>query len=198
MFGIYMLSLAYGETMDAEEFGDLIMVVMTIAIGLQLVLLHGRVLGRERQWGTLSNLLMLPTSTWGIVWRKLFGCLLGLAPDIVWFAMGAALDLETLGDVIGEILSEPVPWYFISQYVLLLQLALYLPLLLRRGALLLAFVIWLVTSYMVFPIIMVITFAGGFGNPEVAMGLTALPVLALALLIHLRTMRRLSVLAGTE
>ena len=198
LIGIYVLSEASGGGMDAEDFGGLIMVLMTISMGLQLVLFHGRILGRERQWNTLSNLLMLPHSPAGVVWRKLLGCLLGLLPDLAWFGIGALFNLEGLFDVLEAILTEPEPWYFISQYVLLLQLALYLPLLVRRGALLLAFVIWLVSSYMLVPIFMILTIAGGFSNPGLWFGMTSVPIFGLALLIHVRTMKRLRVLAGRE
>jgi hypothetical protein len=198
LFGIRLLMQLSGQRVDAGDFGGLILGVMVFAIGVQLVLYHGRLLGQERQQGTLSNLLMLPHSARAIVWRKLFGCLLGLAPDLVWLVVGAALAPRPVKDVIESLATEPTGWYFVAQYVLLLQLALYLPLLVRRGALLLAFVIWLVASYMVVPFVTVIALMGAFGSPDTFMGLMALPVIGLAVLLHILTMSRLARLAGTE
>ena len=68
----------------------------------------------------------------------------------------------------------------------------------RRGALPLAFVIWLLATYMMVPFMMMIAFAGGFGDPEVWVGVSAVPIFLLAAFLHVRTMRRLGRLAGAE
>ncbi|NLW50885.1 MAG: hypothetical protein GXY85_08615 [Candidatus Brocadiaceae bacterium] len=194
--GIYLLQRLSGYPPNAEEFGDMTLGIMIAIIALQLVAFHERILGSERRWHTLPNLLMLPCSAWGLVWRKLLGCLLGLLPDLLWFGFGARLHFDGLVDLLEEVLSEPGAWYALGAYAVLLQLALYLPLRVRRGALLLAFVLWIAGLHAGAAIVMSLT--GGYGSEDTFLGLLAALVFALAVFLHWRTMRRLVRQGGAE
>ena len=196
LFAVRALMIASGEQVSREDLGDLIMWVMLILVAIELVLFHARTFGMERRWRTLSTLMILPHSTIRIAYGKLAGCLLGLVPEVIWFSVGLALDLDGFTDAVSDALGEPGFWYAAGEYVLLVELALYLPLVMRRGGFLAAIVIWLVGSYAVLPLVAMLITSGM--DQEVFFTTVAFCTLVAAALLHWRALKRLEWAAATE
>ena len=127
------------SNMDREEVGGVIMGMMLVALGLELAFMVGRVLRTETRWNTLQLLTMLPISTAKMFWSKFAGCLLGLVPAACFFALGALIAPDMIGEFLEEALDEWGFYYFIAQYVLFLHLVVYLSILVKWGAMPLAF-----------------------------------------------------------
>jgi len=198
--GMAFLAEALGNRLDREEFGAMAMVVMLGIGSFELVVYHSRVFGSERKWQTLASLMVVPMSTRGIAYRKMFGCVLALAPAAAYFALGAVLCPEGLSDVLEEMLSEPTGWYFVIQALCFLQFVAYLSLVLRRGALLVAFAIWFVGHWLVLGVVFAMlmpAFVFGLDEDVVFVGLTV-AMFGLGALLHYKTLRRLERAAAAE
>ncbi len=195
LYGIVVAVRLSGDPVDVNGFGRIAMGVTLFLMALQLVLYHSRLFGNEKKWQMLSTLMILPMSTRGIAWRKTLAIPLALAPDLFWFGVGVACSPSDFTEAVGNISEAAAAWYFIAQFYLLLQLAVYFSLLLRRGGLLLAFVIWLFASYLAIPFVFILGF---MQHEESIFALAAVTVLVLALWVKSRALKRLERAAGLE
>jgi hypothetical protein len=140
--------------------------------------------------------MILPMPTRTIAYNKMLGCLLGLVPDLVWFSVGVACNPKAFAEGVHAVVTEPTAWYFVTQFLLLLQLAAYFSLLLRRGGLLLAFVIWFFGMNLVLPFM--VTFVALSRRADEGFAVASIVVVMLAVLLHNRTLRRLERVAGLQ
>jgi ABC-type transport system involved in multi-copper enzyme maturation permease subunit len=100
---IAFLSHTFGRTAWRESFSTTAMVLMGIFGVVETVHQAGRIFAAERQWGTLSGLMVLPMSTARIAYSKALGCALGLIPAALWFLAGMLLVPEPLSVDSAEI-----------------------------------------------------------------------------------------------
>jgi hypothetical protein len=110
-----------------------------------LALESSRIFKDEVRWKTLSSLITLPISVRELAYRKVAGALAGTLPVLAGAVIGMVLVPEEVSDFLKEILNHPRTFFtflvIIIQYVLFLHLAAFLSLVIKRGALPLAFAI---------------------------------------------------------
>ena len=154
--------------------GNSLMIVSTLLAALSLAFDSARVFRDEVRWKTLSGLAMLPISVRELVLRKIVGCAAGILPALPVFLVGFAVHPDSFIEGLADVLSGGRSLIFgamaILQFILFLHLTAFLSLLIKRGALPLAFVIQYVT----------LTFGSAFLSMGFAMGLRTiwLPTIA--------------------
>ena len=118
--------------------GSTAMISMFVAAVVELGLVSSRVFRDEVQAHTLPLLMMLPKSTAEIAWSKAASVLPTLIPAVVYFLLGALLNIEELGRGLEHMVFT---WGFavsVVWFVFFLHLAAYLSLVIKWGALPLA------------------------------------------------------------
>ncbi|MFO8006390.1 MAG: hypothetical protein R6V05_01495 [Candidatus Brocadiia bacterium] len=200
LVGAIVVQNVFEGSVDWDDTGVFLMGVMLVVLFIQFLLLHNRVLGNEWKEHTLPALMMLPMSTMGILYLKMLGALLGVLPAVFWLVIGvwlAPIGSQEFQDAAGE----PALWFFLCQVVVLMQLALYLSLVLRRGALLLSFVAWIflvqMGSWAAMAMFGAFTgYIGGWDYMDVGFAAAAILLLVLAAFLHRAALRRAEMLAG--
>jgi hypothetical protein len=136
------------------------MVYGILCLGLDVLLIAGRIFGSERRGLTLASLVALPWSTRRIFWQKVLGCLPALAVWVLLIGIGMAAHPE---DLVQEIFDSL--WHFkvkrdlddlfqicygVAQGLGFLFLTVLLSLRIRRGALPAAMVLMVVWNVLFF------------------------------------------------
>ncbi len=180
---------------DLEEVGGLLVGISIGVFCVDAVITSSRLFGNESKWRTLPTLAILPHSTVGMMLRMAFGAALGLVPYVVGFVMGLAMAPDLLVDVVSESLFTGVFFWLVGNFLLLLVMAAYFSLLLRRGGVLLAFVVWYFGMHVVTGVIGMLSFTSGFGMDSVfpVMGVASI---MLSLVLFVMLVRRVETLAA--
>jgi len=139
-----LVSILGGQRIEAGVAGGVIMTTMMFAIPIELSLHMSRVFGNERRERTLCGIMILPKSTARIAWCKVLGCLLALAPALAFLTLGLIL---IAGDARREMFFSPMLLLYVPRLLLLFTMITYLSLVMRRGGLLVAFILWLFGSW---------------------------------------------------
>lgn len=150
-----------GGNPSKEDIGATFLWVSLLLLFLELVALSGRIFGEERKWQTLSAIVVLPYTPRQIVWRKALGCGLGLLPYAVWILVGAVLAGHGFAKFLGEAVKEVGFWFFLAYFLLFFHLIAYISLIIKRGAVLLAFAICFFGGQFLAIPISLMAFAGG-------------------------------------
>ncbi|MHC4994033.1 MAG: ABC transporter permease [Planctomycetota bacterium] len=132
---------------DFDEIGGATMLSALFVAGAHAVLLAGSLFQDEVRDQTLSSLALLPVSMGQIAYAKLRGALLALAPCLIWFGVGVALNPEDFFDILEDLLTEVGGWYLISTVVFYLHVVAILSLYARRGAAALAFGLYVLGAF---------------------------------------------------
>ncbi|HUG89505.1 MAG TPA: hypothetical protein VML55_01640, partial [Planctomycetaceae bacterium] len=145
LYGILLAGIAWYvydsrySRFSLEDYGGVAMGITVYAIIIELAVIASRVFLYESRERTLSTLLMLPQSTLAIGWSKAAGCLIGLAPALVWFVAGVVCAPDDFGEVFEDVVSEPGGWFAVAQIVLFVHVVALLSLFVSWGALPLTF-----------------------------------------------------------
>lgn len=145
-FGLVVCApLIVGEKLTRVYAGDGLMITSVLCFISGTAVLATRLFREEIRWKTLSTLVIIPVSLSEIAYRKVLGCLRGLFPLFVYFALGAFLSPDHLGRFfahMGDSSTGLMAFLLaVAQYVFFLHLAAYLSLVVKRGALPLAMAI---------------------------------------------------------
>ncbi len=194
--GICAISSAAGDPLDRKEFGTVAMSMGLALVCLELAVCHGRAFGEERKSRTLVSIMLIPASTHGIVYRKMLGCLLGMAPALSLFCLGVVVFPDGFAEALGTTVTEPAAWCGVAWFVLFCQLTALFSVLLRRGGLLLAFVV----SYFGIQLVsvLIIMFFGLISSVQFGLLMVALVNAAAAVVAHKLALRLLERAAGRE
>jgi ABC-type transport system involved in multi-copper enzyme maturation permease subunit len=170
------------------------MVLGLVFMGLEFVLQSSRFLAREWKEQTLPGLVVLPASTARIVYSKFAGCLLGLVPALVVFVLGMLLNFEAFtGAMDAGLVQSPFLLSGLVNVLLIAQLAAFFSLVVKRGALLIALVVWFFPCYF-FVIFWMGLFA--FTGGKSIYGFTIAARVAVLLVFHYLTWKRLQAVSA--
>jgi ABC-type transport system involved in multi-copper enzyme maturation permease subunit len=104
-----------------------------------------RIFKDEVRWKTLSSLITLPISIQELAYRKAIGALASTLPLLIGVIIGMILVPDQVGTFVNDVFSRPRSFgpllMMVVQFVLFLHLTAFLSLVLKRGALPLAFAI---------------------------------------------------------
>jgi ABC-type transport system involved in multi-copper enzyme maturation permease subunit len=118
-----------------------------------LALEASRIFKDEVRWKTLSSLITLPISVQELAYRKVAGALAGTLPLLGAAVLGMVMVPDNVADFLKEIFDHPRDFMSfavtIIQFVLFLHLAAFLSLVVKRGALPLAFAIHFVGGFFI-------------------------------------------------
>ena len=146
--------------------------------------------------------MILPVSVSELAYRKVAGCLLGTIPYLAWCVIGVLLIprefLKFLRDLVGNEHSMGLSVFLIGamQYIFFLHLTAYLSLVLKRGALPLAFAIQYGGMLVVFPMMM-FAFGRVSGESEMMVWM-AIVITVATLVLHVKIGTRLQRAAAEE
>lgn len=167
LYGVVSIGLAaLGVALDrsgsisAEEIGAAILFWVTAALVIELAVIASRIFREEVAWNTLTSLSILPCSRPYIWYSKLGGQLLGLVPALVWLAVGALLSPESFLGGVEFFFGEPFGLLLVLQYVLFLHLTTMLSLVMRWGAMGVAFFAVYIANMMCLGMLFGVVFAG--------------------------------------
>lgn len=135
------------EQITAENFGGRLIWTSLILTVIWLSVDASRIFKDEVRWKTLSSLTMLPFSVREIAYRKVMGALANTLPLLGGIFLGCLLAPNGVGEFLNGIFKEPAFFglfiVMFLQFILFLHLTAFLSLVIKRGALALAFVIQL-------------------------------------------------------
>jgi hypothetical protein len=200
--GLALFRYVSGSAIDLDGFGSMTMGTMLLLMFIEAVLNMSRVFAGERKWHSLSGIVLLPVSTRRLAYSKVLGCMLGLAPAVTWFIIGITLNPKGFFNALYEMLRSPAPViYAVAHVLLFLHLVAWFSLRLRRGALVVAFFIWIVSAlFLLEPIALFFTFLmmHTWGSVEASHLILSLILLSVTAVLHFATLRRIEQLAGVE
>jgi len=179
--------------------GSTAMISMFVAAVVELGLVSSRVFRDEVQAHTLPLLMMLPKSTAEIAWSKAASVLPTLIPAVVYFLLGALLNIEELGRGLEHMVFT---WGFavsVVWFVFFLHLAAYLSLVIKWGALPLAiFFVYIFQMFLlsIFMGLRFMMFGPRMGSDSPMTIIQLLVGLGAIVLLEYRIGRRLRHLAG--
>jgi hypothetical protein len=140
---------------DYDGFGLAVMVIADIGLFLEMCYFASRIFKEEIKWKTLPAITMLPIPTYKLAYHKALGCLIALIPAATYFVLGAFISPIRFGDIIvGTAYGLPGVIFF-------LYLVVFFSLIVKRGALGLAFLVAYIAS-MVFSVFVQFAFRGAF------------------------------------
>jgi hypothetical protein len=149
-FLVAMINLIAFET-GAESFltrefeGGTLIWISLLTTAICLALDAARVFREEVRWKTLSSLVTLPISVPELAYRKVAGTLAGTLPLLGGAVLGAVLVPDGVGKFFNNLLGSGTGFFgfilVILQFILFLHLTAFLSLVIKRGALPLAFAI---------------------------------------------------------
>jgi hypothetical protein len=185
----YRFSLRPPSSREAlEAIGNGFLLSMPLAVLIESALYASRIFREEDQWKTLSGLVMLPRSIAAIAYPKIAGCLLALTPAVGYFCLGYFLNPRGLTDFLNDALDEPGFWCMLISCFLFLHLVAFLSLVIKWGALPLAFgLVYLFPSFC----ITAIASAGGAGEPDGLFAVLSLLGLVAISILHVGIGERL-------
>nr|MDQ3331239.1 hypothetical protein [Planctomycetota bacterium] len=179
-----------------DQWGALLASAMLVALVIELSVMASRILHDEWKWKTLDTLLLLPRPISRMGWSKMRGASLGLAPAIVFLLIGAVLSPDAL-EVTIDALGTPIGWASILGFFVFLHVTTLMSLFVKWGSLPLAFLVCMVGSYALTPVLMLaVAFSAAFDSPQAA----AIPVtglfLGLIAVLQLLIAKRVEILGG--
>jgi hypothetical protein len=183
--------------MNSEDLGGVIVTVVLVAAFLEMLVMSARLFGEERKWQTLAAVMTLPIAPGGVALRKALGYALGLLPYAAWFIAGAILMGDAFGRAVGDVVSDAWSWFFLAYVLLLFHIVAYISLILRRGAILLGFAIWMVGGQIVITPLSMMFVLRGSAPVYIMLGMLGL-VLAGIVIVQRRIARRLTRAAELE
>lgn len=188
--------------LDAEfEAGTFIWVSLGAA-ALWLAIEASRIFRDEVRWKTLSSLVTLPMSIGQLAYCKAAAALLGTLPLLLYAAVGILIVPNKVGEFITALLHESMAFDFLSlailQYILFLHLIAYLSLVLKRGALPLAFAIQYIGGSFVFGFLSVVMLTLGPRSNTSIVGVAAFICIVLIAALHGAVRVRLARVAARE
>lgn len=193
----YVAGPLQDNRLDREDVGAMTMIIMLFVLGLELALLCSRVFGSEMRLRSVPNISLLPLSPTALAYRKILGCSLALIPALVYFLVGALLAPDSFTDAVDEFFSVPEGvWGSLSGLLFFLHLTVYLSLVVRRGALALAFGICFIGSYLMFALFALAAWALGIDLGVWVVWPLAILMSGLTVLLHFRIGSRLVKVAG--
>ena len=163
------------EQIKLDYVGGSMMVTSLVLAAIILAFDAAHIFLDEMQWKTLASLMILPISVRELVYRKVLGRLVGVVPLIGFFLLGALIYPSGLGEVIKALFSHVEAvlglLFGLAQFILFLHLVAFFSLVVKRWALVLAFVAQYVGGSMcLVPFSLVFTFSsfGGRGSADAA------------------------------
>lgn len=183
-----------------EAVGVMLMIMSPAAAYFELVAHAGNSFSKEHKWRTLSEIMVLPMSTRGMVFQKLKGCLVGMTPYLFFFALGVALAPDMFLEAMEEPFSYGVIFLIIAEAVFFLYLAAWLSLVFKRVGLLVAFGMMYLGNGLGVALFSLLVFVLGvrYWEGTETMGIIFGTVLAISLVypLHRALMRRIERKAG--
>jgi len=189
---IAFLSHTFDNADWREGFSTTAMVISAIFAAVEIVHQAGRIFAAERQWGTLSALMVLPMSTARIAYSKALGCALGLVPAAVWFLVGMLLVPEPLNVTSADLARILFGVAAVLVEVLLVaHLVAWFSILVRHGGTLLALGVYFVGNmffgFWVIPLVLFVPQGWYFGVWALAGRIAIVAFLHYLVLSRLRT-----------
>jgi len=138
--------LLYPRRLDLQRLGQIGMTVALVGLVIEASIFASRMFHTEVKWRTLPALMMLPNSTAYIAYSKVVGCLIGLAPAIVYFLIAAELSGGEFDQSVQRLFDEAWFWFMFLQFFLFLHLTAFLSLTIKWGAMPLSFGIVYITA----------------------------------------------------
>ena len=193
------LFAAAGNPMPAIAVGATMVIVPVVLASLESVAHGSRTLREEISWGTLASLMLLPVSPSRVIRSKVVGFLPVLLPYGAWFVLGllvaAASDPDAFVEGAVFQISSGLPWYLVANVVAFVHFVLLISLFVRRGAVPVAFALWVVAGWRIQGSFVGLLTLGTLGS---AVYCTVMAVLlgVLTVLIHWGSCARLDSIAG--
>lgn len=142
---VFALEFGDHNTIRVEFEGGLLIWMSIITTAVWLAADASRIFSEEIRWKTWSSLATLPVSVSALAYRKILGVLTGTLPLLLGFVLGVVLDSKDTVDFINSFLSHAESFgmfvVVLLQYVLFLHLTTFFSLVVKRGALPLAFAV---------------------------------------------------------
>lgn len=185
------------EPITRKYVGDSVMILSLVFAAAAMASVSARIFSEEVRWKTLSALIVLPVTVRELAYRKILGSLCGLWPFLGYFVVGAALCPADFSTVLKALLTSSTGTVVgllsgLVQFVFFLHLVAYLSLVVKRGALPLAFAIcYFGFSFVTLPLVAVCSMLLPSFAMENLLPLLALVSVCLTVFLHLRIGRRL-------
>jgi len=184
-----------------EALGSVLMVMSPAVAYFELIAHAGSSLSKERKWQTLSEIMVLPMSTRGIVFQRLKGSLVGMTPYPFFFALGVLLAPGLFLEGMQGLLRSGAIFLILAEAVFFLYLTAWLSLVFKRVGLLVAFGMMYLANGLgvgLFSVLVFILSGGRYWEGNETAGIIFGAVLAAALVypVHRALMRRVERLAG--
>lgn len=132
--GLTRWSFGRLDPQDTPSLPDILLSIGWIGMACELLVIASRVFHEEVRWRTLSTLVLLPTSVARLAYTKVAGCLVSLAPLVIVFTLGAALDRQEFAHYFDYYTGEKWFWFCVLDYIMALHLAALLSIHLKWGA----------------------------------------------------------------
>ncbi len=146
--------------------GPVLIWTSVIGTAIWLALEASRIFREEVRWKTLSSLVTLPISVGELAYRKVAGALLGTLPLLGGAVLGIILVPDEFADFLNAMFGRTSEFgmflAFICQFILFLHLIAFLSLVIKWGALPLAFVIQYIGGSFFMGVIMAMSAMTGF------------------------------------
>jgi ABC-type Na+ efflux pump permease subunit len=186
-----------------REFEGMVLIWVSLLVTAFLLAFEAaRVFQEEIRWKTLSSLVTLPISVPELAYRKVAGVLVGTLPLLAGFVLGVVLDPKDVGGFIDGIFRESIAFgaftVMILQYILFLHLTAFLSLIMKRGALPLAFAIQYLGGSFFLALLGIIFSAGGGDAPDLVLFITMLICVVVTVVLHRAIGQRLALAAAEE
>jgi ABC-type transport system involved in multi-copper enzyme maturation permease subunit len=198
-FDLFLASVG-GEKLNQTMIGGTMVWGAVVVGGAMLAFEISRLFKSEVQYKTLASLVLLPINIPELAYRKIAGCLLGLLPVMVYFVLGMALVPDGVREVVHDLLTQTgammILVVVVTQYILFLHIVAALSLLIKRGALPLAFVVHYIGGIIVMVPLSIGMFTMGSGDAVMVL-CTGVTVTA-TVCIHYWIGTRLTRLAAEE
>jgi hypothetical protein len=106
---------------------------------IEMAFAASNIFQNEIRWNTLSSIGILPMSTGALIFQKMVGYMIPAVPYVVIFLLGGLVSPEVMSRMLDDVLTEAPGWYMISMVVMGLYLTVFFSIVLKRGALAVAF-----------------------------------------------------------
>src|SRR5690606_18533241 len=148
------------------------------------------------KWKTLDTLLLLPRPISRMSWAKMFGAVIGLVPATIYLLIGVSIS-EDAREAFVFTVGTPIGWASLLGFAVFLHVTTLMSLFVKWGALPLAFLVCMVASYALTPVlVLAVAFSAAFDSPQAA----AIPVcglfLGLIAVLELLIAKRVEILGG--
>jgi ABC-type transport system involved in cytochrome c biogenesis permease component len=185
---VLALESGNGTVLTKQFEGRVLIWVSLPATAIFLALDASRLFREEIRDKTLSSLVLLPISLPELAYRKVAGALAGTLPLLAGVVLGVLLTPDDLGDLLNELLREPIVFgvftVAILQFVLFLHLIAFLSLIIKRGALPLAVAIQYLGGSFFMTFLGIFFSTGGSGGPGGICFFTGMISVVLTIILH--------------